>query len=869
MSDENDTPTEDFVAAEAESTEESAPAKKSAGGLKFLTFLMLVAAVGLFVFPFVWGLDDPAKISPDPSVLNDWLWWLGDLHVLILHIPIGVFIWAFTLECVGLLTWRKFKPHLGGTLFFASITSIVAVVFGYFYFLRGEYGDAELKWDLEGNRMGMHMWLSILFSFFVILSFISKMWSRHNDKGSPFYPFFMLLAAASMGLGAHMGGQLVHPAKDIEGDFQKLIAGEPLSLAEDEIVKLPAVTDIPAGERLVYAQIVKPILQGKCWECHAHADLNPLGKKKIKGKLVMTSVADLLKGGKGGEDFPTLIPGDSENSEMIIRPNLDVDDDEFMPTSKEDEPHMHLTDGEKKILAWWIDNTPLIDEASDKPLAAVEGHEAILAEVAAFEPVRDTEVIPEGETEVKEEEKVEKVEVKVTRREEIEAAKAGIDAIMPGALTFSSKDSEELFFTSVSKGKKFSDADLAQLAPVALSIVDLDLKKSSVTDKGMESVAEMLNLKRLMLNETQVTDAGLQTLAVLPNLESLSLFGTKVSDQGAAKLAQIATLKSVYLSDTQVTQKGVDQLAEKLPAAKIEFTAPQPPKAPELSAAEMAEKEAKRESAMAKQKAMQEKKRKAKEAAAKEKAAKEKAEKEKAEKLKSELVPTPAEEPIEKKPEEKAEEKAEKKPEATQPVEPVKPVETKKKEAQPEAAPKEEKAARTAPADKTVEEKKLAEEEPDSMPEKKEAPKGDPAPKKDEAPEKAAELKPAPAKKEVPEEAPQKAPAPAEEPQKKQEAKPKKEETPKLTPAPEKAKPTPAPKKAESKPAVTPEENTPTEKAVEKSTEKPTEKPAPKKEAAPAEPNEAPQELSPEERARKAIERLREAAEGNAADQKN
>ena len=396
---ENETQDEDFAtAAELTPEEESSPRAKRSGGLKFLTFLMMVLGLALFVLPFVWGGEFKDRaIIPDSSVLNDWLWWLGDMHVVVLHLPIGIFFYAFAMEILGLLSFRKFKPHLGATLFFAALSSIVSVVFGYFYFLRADYGPAELSWDLENNNIGMHMWLSTLASFFVILSFLSKMWSRHHEKWSFFYPLFMLFAASTMILGAHMGARLVHKNKDVEGDFLKLIACEPLGVCKDEIAKIPDVTGIPAGERLVYAQIVKPILQGKCWECHAGAELNPLGKDKIKGDLDMTTVAKLLAGGEGGEELPVLVPGDSKASEMMIRVHLDPDDEDFMPCGKEDEPEAHLTDGEKKILGWWIDQETLMSEENDQVLAELAGHESILAAVEAFEPAREVEAIKEVE----------------------------------------------------------------------------------------------------------------------------------------------------------------------------------------------------------------------------------------------------------------------------------------------------------------------------------------------------------------------------------------------------------------------------------------------------------------------------------------
>ncbi|GHC59544.1 c-type cytochrome domain-containing protein [Roseibacillus persicicus] len=832
MSDEQDSQNDDFATAPEAGVEDSNPApaadQKPSGGLKFLTVLMLLAAVSLFVLPFVWGLADKKEIKPDPSVLNDLLTWLGDMHVLVLHIPIGIFTYVLAMESFSLLSFRKFKPKLAGALLLTSLSAIVAVVFGYFLFLQGDRGSAPLNFDWENNRMGMHMWLSTFFAFFVILSYISKLRAQHYEKWSPFYPFFMILAAASMTIGAHMGGEMVHTDKDLVGDGMKIFKGEPLAVAAEDIATIPSVEEIPAEERLVYAQVVQPILQGKCWECHADADLNPLGKKKIKGGLVMTSVADLLKGGKGGDDFPVLVPGDAEASEMMVRVHLDVDDDEFMPTGKEDEPEMQLTDGEKRILEWWI-NTGPIDEAGDKPLAEAEGFETILADVEAFKSVReaapaiDVEKEEAAEAKAKTDEKPKK-----SARDLIQEAKAPIDETLPGALTFSSKDSEELFFTAVSQGKKFDDARLATLKPVAESIVDLDLKKTSVSDEGMKSVATMLNLRKLMLNETPISDAGVKAIAVLPNLESLSLFGTNITDEGVKALAKTSSLKNVYLSGTKATQAGVDELRKNLPEAKIEFMPPPAPKPAPAPKKEEPKKEAPKPAPEPKKEepkpapAQPEEKK----AAPAEKPAGEKPEAKKAEAPKPAPkveAPKPAPAPKEEKPAPKVEEA---KPKAEAPKSEAKPA-----PAKPAPAPKVEKPA---PAPKP------------------EAPKAAPTP----AP-KTAEPVPAPKKEEPKKAEPQPTPAPKPEtpaPAKKQEVKPAevpaKEEA---KAAPKEAKPTPAPAPAPAPKPVEEKKEAPAPARAE-----PAQAPADAKEPAASEKPAA--EKTPEERAKEAIEKLREAA---------
>jgi uncharacterized membrane protein len=560
--------------------------KKPAGALKFLTIIMFLLVVGLIAGPFLWGLKDRGAVSPDSSVLNPWLRWLGDLHVVVLHIPIGIFVYVFTMEILGLLSFRKFKPHLGGALALNSIFAIIAVVFGYFLFLQGDRGNAPLQWSWENNLMGMHMWLSIVFAVFVILAFISKMWSRHHDKFSPFYPIFMLIAAAAMGIGAHMGGEMVHKSKNIVSTGVTLMKGGTPGIAEEDIEKVQDVTSIPAEERLVYAEVVKPILQGKCWECHASAEFNPTGRNKIKGELEMTSVALLLKGGENADTFPTLIPGDPELSEMLVRVHLDVDDDEFMPKGKEDETNFHLTDSEIRTLEWWIANGSeeegLIDEESDKPLKEAEGYETILADVKAFQPmgVSERKAAEEAAEEAEEQEAAQQEEEE-SLRDQLAQKKKVIDAELPHALTFTSRDSTEFMFTAVSFGDEFDDAALQRLEPVADAIVDLDLKKTAVTDEGMSVVAGMENLRKLMLNGTAVSDVGVEKIASLPNLESLSLFNTQVGDNGVRALREAPSLKTVYLSQTEATPEAVEELRAALPEADILYRAPVEPMIPD------------------------------------------------------------------------------------------------------------------------------------------------------------------------------------------------------------------------------------------------------------------------------------------------
>jgi hypothetical protein len=94
----------------------------------------------------------------------------------------------------------------------------------------------------------------------------------------------------------------------------------------------------PEGLRF-YTEEIRPILAANCFKCHSH------DAKKIKGSLVVDSLAGLLKGGDTG---PAIVPGAPEKS-LLIRAIRHVDADLQMPPGGK-----KLPDAQIDVLARWI-----------------------------------------------------------------------------------------------------------------------------------------------------------------------------------------------------------------------------------------------------------------------------------------------------------------------------------------------------------------------------------------------------------------------------------------------------------------------------------------------------------------------------------
>lgn len=508
---------------------------KGTVGLMFVTISALLMAVAITILGYL------TQAGSERLVLNDWTEFLGDLHPVVLHLPIGVFILVFTMEMVGLLSFGRWRPQTSFPLFFGVIGAVVAVIFGCLLFLQG---DRSLEVAFG------HLWGSIAFAVLATLAFVAKIWANHSGVKSPIYGILLLMSMGTLIYSSHGGGEMTH-GDPFGPAWQTLVLKQ-----EVEKPEAPQVAAKAPEDRLVYEEIIVPIFYGKCYECHADADQNPKGKKKIKGKFVMTSMEDLLKGGSSGD--PGITPGDLEDSTISYAIHLlPLDEDEHMPP----EDKVQLDEHEMAIIDWWIKTGAKVGVAlkdSDAPSEIVEG-------VAKLVPPEELLRMA-----------TERAEAKAKLQAEAEAQRAKLAEAMdlvgndfPNALRYVSEEASDLTFTAVSMRKDFGDAEVAKLLPVGDGLVELDFGATSVGDSGVRNLSSMPRLRRLKLNETAITDAALDTVGQLRDLEYLNLFSTAVTDEGLKKLEGLTKLRNLYLWQSKVTPEGAEALKAKLPECEI------------------------------------------------------------------------------------------------------------------------------------------------------------------------------------------------------------------------------------------------------------------------------------------------------------
>lgn len=497
-----------------------------------ITFFGLLAAAGLIAMPYVAG-------APDGDKMSDTVRFIGRFHPILLHLPIGVFLLILVQE-LGAIFGRKHHEEPANPslfpLFFGAVSAIVAVIAGFMLF----QGTSDYAGSALAER---HMWAGLAFAVAAVITFILKAWTVAVSGNPAFYRSLLFASVAIMGFASHDGGSITHGE-----DYLTKFAPDPLrsvlGLPKKE-KNVPAETPgSPAADPVVFANIVVPMLEQRCIQCHKEG--------KAKGKLQMDSYEALVKGGKDG---PALVAGSSEKSKMVILASLPEDDDDRMPT--DGKPGLNAD--QITLLKWWI------DQGADpvKKLSEFEVTEPIKEALARIVPSTS------AKSAVAEKGTAASPHVNAGPDQELMTKVSGLAKDFPGALAFESQNSSLLTFTAVSMRGNLDDAGFKKLASIASKLVSVDLSATKVTDQAVAQLAAAKDLKLIRLAETAVTDASIDTLVKLPALESINLYGTKVTDAGVSKLASMPNLKRLYLWKTAVSPEAIKALQEKLPKCEI------------------------------------------------------------------------------------------------------------------------------------------------------------------------------------------------------------------------------------------------------------------------------------------------------------
>ncbi|MBI5386556.1 MAG: hypothetical protein HZA90_17945 [Verrucomicrobia bacterium] len=275
--------------------------------------------------------------------LPEFLLFLGRLHPMLVHLPIGFLVLLAGLEVLARLPrFRNANASAGYVLALAVPAAVFSAACGWLLSLESGH---------DPQFLAVHRWAGTATA---VLSLATAVCYRFNWRRG--YGVCLAVTAGALAVTGHFGGSLTHGSRYLiehaPGPIRALFgsgdAASRTSARVDDIMDRP-----------LFSGIVQPLLRERCTTCH-----NP---QKRKGGLQLDTLDGILK---GGESTPAVVPGRAGESEMIRRLLLPLDDDDHMPPQGKPQP----TPEEIALLRWWIDaGAPATGTARDlKPPSNIE-----------------------------------------------------------------------------------------------------------------------------------------------------------------------------------------------------------------------------------------------------------------------------------------------------------------------------------------------------------------------------------------------------------------------------------------------------------------------------------------------------------------
>lgn len=265
---------------------------------------------------------------------------LGNLHLVLLHLPIGFVAAAALLEF-----WRWRRPSaegawLQGRLLGANaVATLLTAGAGLLLAETGGYPEETLGW---------HRWAGIACAGLAIAA-----WAAQARGAQGFARGLLVMLLGATVATGHLGATLTH-GEAVTAWWR----GAEQATAREDGTKTAGAREVKAGEAAggagaatqaagtearvtgVSEKSIQDIFATSCVECH--------GPKKVKGRLRLDSREVALAAGRSGR--VAITPGKPEESEVLRRVKLPREDDEAMPAG--DGPG--LSKAEIDALEKWI-----------------------------------------------------------------------------------------------------------------------------------------------------------------------------------------------------------------------------------------------------------------------------------------------------------------------------------------------------------------------------------------------------------------------------------------------------------------------------------------------------------------------------------
>lgn len=424
---------------------------------------------------------------------------LGKLHPILVHLPIGMIIIAILIEWFCIFSANQVIKESSRFIFtVALICSMTSLISGYWLSLENANDQSSVD---------LHKWLAIVTTIILFIHIVS--W-HHIQKIRWLHHSALFLLLAMISATGHLGGELTHGKGYLSFQASTTIKNLPPT---------PPLENIESAN--VYTDVTKYIIQEKCQHCH--------DEEKQKGKLRLDNIDAIFKGGKSGK---TIDLNDLKNSEFLKRILMNEDEDHHMPPKKEKQ----LTLNEVKILEWWISNKC----NSTKKFSDFEMDSIFRINLIGYQKERNAQKIHAS---------LDRIEVHA-----ISNTKKSMLSNVGLIVSEVSKNDNHIRVTGFNLVKPIKDI-LPQLSELKDQLIELKLQNTGLTDNDLKFISTLSSLEKLWIGNNQLSDQGLNYIGNLKHLRYLNLSGTKITSKGIQHIIKTnQSLSEIIAYDIQFSE---------------------------------------------------------------------------------------------------------------------------------------------------------------------------------------------------------------------------------------------------------------------------------------------------------------------------
>lgn len=449
------------------------------------------------------------------------LYFLGKFHPLLVHLPIGILLFSVFLWFLAL--WKRtfsLVPVIRLGIGTSAISSLLSLATGFLLRAEGSYPD---------DILNPHMFMGIALTFLLFFIFkISKRLYKY-PVGRKILSFLFILSAAFLFITGHFGGMLTHGAS--------FLAPPPIQ----EWFQYSNVKSFELHENTTVYDAVQHVFNAKCISCH--------GTVRQRGGLRMDDYTHLLKGGNHGT---VIISGNPNESEIVKRIMLPVEDEYHMPPKERPQ----LTEEEVNLLLWWIENGIKSDEKvfqSQLPVTLmnlIEGLSKPAAEEIKNDELPDHEVPFADASLIQELENLNVVVVPMA------ANKPWLSV----SLIVTMQEDLQLV--------------LEKLLNLREQVVELKIQDRTIKASDLVNIGKLSALRRLyLINCGLQSGDSLEDLAALSSLRYLNLSHNGLSKDAILPFSGHNALKSLYLFNNNINAEEAKAIKKSLSGIVVYATA--------------------------------------------------------------------------------------------------------------------------------------------------------------------------------------------------------------------------------------------------------------------------------------------------------